>query len=139
LPVLVPDFDDYTVGDVKDIRRAALLIEGRSVLHRWTDFEMTKHPHVGVEARTHYSLRTGQYLRVRKITGDAILGLVQQLAPSATVAAVDGDVVRFIPYKDDTMYLTIVDRLPDAAPGSVAVLVAPIPEVEEGGKEAEGS
>ena len=38
VPVLIPNFKEgYTIGDVKDIRRAALLIEGRSVLHRWTD------------------------------------------------------------------------------------------------------
>jgi hypothetical protein len=37
------------------------------------------------------------------------------------------------------MYLTMIDRLPDAPPGSVAVLVAPIPESEEGGEEVEGS
>ena len=108
------------------------------MLQRWTDFEMRKHPHVEVEPGTHYSLRTGEYLRLRKITGDAILGLVQQLAPSATVAAVDGDLVRFVPYKDDTMYFTMVDRLPDAAPGSLAVLVEPIPEEEDGGEEVEG-
>ena len=101
-----------------------MLIEGRSVLHRWTDLKDGDIPHVEVEPGTHYSVRTGQDLRLRKITGDAILGLVQQLAPSATVAALEGDLVRFVPYKDDTMYLTMVDRLPDAAPGSVAVLLS---------------
>jgi hypothetical protein len=59
--------------------------------------------------------------------------------PSATVGAVEGDVVRLVPYKDDLMYLTMVDRLPDAPPGSVTVLFVPIPEEEEGGEEAEGS
>jgi hypothetical protein len=43
--------------------------------------------------------------------------------------------VRFVPYKDDTMYLTMVDRLPDAAAGGVAVLIAPIPEEEDSGEE----
>ena len=95
VPVLIPNFmEGYTIGDVKDIRRAALLIEGRSVLHRWTDLKMRMHPHIELVPGTHYSVRTGQDLRLRKITGDAILGLVQQLAPSATVAAVEGDLVR---------------------------------------------
>jgi hypothetical protein len=133
VPVVIPNFvADYTVGDIRDIRRAALLIEGRTVLRGWTEFKMTKHPHLELDLGTHHSVRTGQYLRLRKITGDAILGLVQQLLPSATVAAVEGDLVRFVPYKDDTVYLTMVDRLPDTAPGTVAVLIAPIPDDEDG-------
>jgi len=97
---------------------------------------MRKHPHVEVEPGTQYSVRTGQRLRLRKITGDVVLGLVQQLAPSATVEAVEGDIVRFAPYKHDTLYLTMVDHLPDAPPGSVAVLIAPIPE--DGEEDVEG-
>ena len=63
-------------------------------------------------------MRTGQYLRLHKITGDAILGLVQQLLPSGHVAAVEGDLVRFVPSTDDTVYLTMVDGLPDGSTGS---------------------
>ena len=45
-----------------------------------------------------------------------------------TVAAGEGNVVRFVPTKRPDIYLTMVDRLPDSALGSVAVLVLPIPE-----------
>jgi hypothetical protein len=72
-------------------------------------------------------------LRVRKITAEVILGLVRQLVPSTTIAAAEGDIVRFVPYKDDTMYFTT------RHPGSVAVLFAPIPDEEEGGEGVEGT
>jgi len=140
VPVLIPDFEEgYTIADVRDIRRAALLIEGRTVVQKWIAFEVPKDPHDEVEPGTHYSVYAGQHLRLPKITGEDILCLVQQLVPSATVAAVEGDVVRFVPYKDDLMYLTMVDRLPDAPPGSVTVLFVPISEEEEGGEEVEDS
>jgi hypothetical protein len=57
---------------------------------------------------------------------------------SATVAAVEGEVVRFVPYQNGLIYLTMVDRIPDSAAGSVTVLILPIPE-EENAKEVEGS
>jgi hypothetical protein len=76
-------------------------------------------------------VQAGQYLRLRKITGDAVLGRVQQLVTSATIDSVQDDVVRIVPYKENTMYLTMVDRLPEAPAGSVAVLFAEIPNEEE--------
>jgi hypothetical protein len=60
-----------------------------------------------------------------------VLGRVQQLVTSATIASVQGDLVRIVPYNENTMYLTMVDRLPEAPAGSVAVLFAEIPDEEE--------
>ena len=80
---------------------------------------------------THCYVQAGQQLRLRKITGDVVLGRVRQLVTSATIAAVQGDVVRIVPYKENTMYLTMVDRLPEAPAGSMAVLFAEIPDEEE--------
>jgi hypothetical protein len=77
------------------------------------------------------AVQAGQLLRLRKITGDVVLGRVQQLVTSATIAAVQGDVVRIVPYKENTMYLTLVDRLPEAPSGSMAVLFGEIPDEEE--------
>ena len=59
------------------------------------------------------------------------LGPVQQLVTSATIADVQGDVVRIVPYEENRMYLTLVDRLPEAPAGSIAVLVAEIPDEEK--------
>jgi hypothetical protein len=134
VPVAIPDFlgEGYTIEDIKEIRRAALLIEGRTVVQEWTAFEVPKFPHVEVVPGTHCYVQTGQYLRLRKITGDAVLGRVQQLVTSATIDSVQGDVVRIVPYKENTMYLTMVDRLPEAPAGNVAVLFAEIPNEEEG-------
>jgi hypothetical protein len=135
VPVLIPDFHDYTLDDLKEIRRAAWLIEGRTIIQKWTTFEVPVHPDIEVEPGSHYAVHAGQHLRLRKVTGEMVLGLVQQLVPSATIASVEGDIVRIVPYKDDRVYHTMVDHLPDAPPGKVAVLFAPIPEDEESGQQ----
>jgi hypothetical protein len=133
VPVVIPNFleESYTIEDIKEIRRAALLIEGHTVIQEWSAFEIPKFPHVEVVPGTHCYVQAGQYLRLRKITGDVVLGRVQQLVTSATIASVQGDLVRIVPYKENTMYLTMVDRLPEAPAGSVAVLFAEIPDEEE--------
>jgi hypothetical protein len=135
VPVLIPDFHDYTLDDLKDIRRAAWLIEGRTIIQKWTTLEVPVHPHIEVEPGSHYTVQAGQVLRLRKITGEVVLGLVRQLVPSSTIASVEGNVARLVPYKDDRVYHSLVDSLPDAPPGKVAVLFAPIPEDQEGGAE----
>ncbi len=127
VPVLIPDFHDYTLDDLKEIRRAAWLIEGRTIIQKWTTFEVPVHPHIEVEPGGHYAVEAGQHLRLRKITGEVVLGLVRQLVPSSTIASVERNVVRIVPYKDDMVYHTMVDRLPDAPPGKVAVLFAANP------------
>ena len=70
-----------------------LLIEGHTVVQEWSAFEVPKFPHVEVVPGTHCYVQAGQYLRLRKITGDVVLGRVQQLVTLATIASVQGDLV----------------------------------------------
>jgi hypothetical protein len=137
VPVLIPDFHDYTLDDLKEIRRAAWVIEGRTIIQKWTTFEVPVHPHIEVEPGSHYAVQAGTHLRLPKITGDVVLGLVRHLLPSTTIASLEGDVVRLVPYRNDMVYHSMVDSLPDAPPGKVAVLFVPIPEDQERGTELE--
>ncbi len=61
-----------------------------------------------------------------RITGDELLGLVQQRIASVTVDSVDGVQVNCVPFREDTMYVTLVDALPDAPPGKKVLAARPL-------------
>ena len=125
-PVLIPDFDGFTWADIHDIRRAASLIRGQTVVRRWNTFTIERTPDAPVAVGDRFEVINGQYLRLRKITGETVLGLVQQHSTSVLIDSIDGVNVHCVPYKDDTETSQLVEALPDAPPGKARVFVKPI-------------
>ena len=125
-PVIIPDFDGFTWADIHDIRRAASLIRGQTVVRRWNTFTIERDPDSVVAVGDRFEVLNGQYLRLRKITGETVLGLVQQHSTSVLVDSIDGVNVHCVPYKDDTEVSQLVEALPDAPPGKAKVFFKPI-------------
>lgn len=101
-PVLIPAFDGFTWREIHEIQRAATLIGGQTVIRQWDEFTMTQIPGTEVEAGEHFEVLLGQHLKLRRITGEDVLGLVEQHASSVTVDSISGDAVRCVPYQDNT-------------------------------------
>jgi hypothetical protein len=125
-PVLIPDFDGFTWADIHDIRRAASLVRGQMVVRQWNTFTIEREPDSVVAVGDRFEVVNGQYLRLRKITGETLLGLVQQHSTSVLVDSIDGVNVHCVPYKDDTEVSRLVEALPDAPLGKARVFVKPI-------------
>lgn len=129
--VLVPDFSEYTHGDFQAIHRAASLIEGKTVVGTWSEFTFRKNPEADMPPGSHWQMVLGERLRLRQITGEAELGLVEQHAGSVTIADVTDNQVRCVPYQDDTVHMVMVDELPEGRPGEFVVRCRRLPDLEE--------
>lgn len=125
-PVLIPDISDFTQDEVQDLRRAAALIEGQTIIRTWTHFTFGRNPEAVIEPGMHFEVMAGGDLMLPRITGDELLGLVQQRIASVTVDSVDGVQVNCVPFREDTMYVTLVDALPDAPPGKKVLAARPL-------------
>lgn len=125
-PVLIPDFDGWTWDDIRGVKRAASLIRGQTVVSRWNQVIIERHADAQVNVGDKFEVINGQYLRLRKITGDDVLGFVQQHSQSVIAERVDGLNVHCVPYKNDTETSRLVEALPDAPEGKAAVFVNPI-------------
>jgi hypothetical protein len=131
VPVLVPDFSEYTHDDFQTIRRAASLIEGKTVVRTWTEYTIRKNPEADVPPGSHWQMILGERLRLRQITGEAGLGLVEQHVGSVTIADVTDNQVRCVPYQDDTVHMVMVNELPEGPQGEFVVRCRRLPDLEE--------
>lgn len=127
-PVLVPDFSDYTHDDFQAIRRVASLIEGRTVVRKWTDYTFRKNPDADIPVGSHWQMILGDRLRLGPITGEAELGLVEQHVGSVTIEDVTDNQVRCVPHQDDTVHMVMVDQLPAGPPGEMVVRCRRLPD-----------
>jgi hypothetical protein len=133
-PVLVPDFSEYTHDDFQAVRRVASLIEGKTVVRKWTDYTFRKNPDAEMPVGSHWQMILGEVLRLRPITGEAELGLVEQHVGSVTIDKVTDNQVRCIPHGDDTVHMVMVDQLPEGPPGEMVVRCRRIPDDGEQGQ-----
>jgi hypothetical protein len=98
----------------------------RALIGRCLCFTIEREPDSVVAVGDRFEVVNGQYLRLRKITGETLLGLVQQHSTSVLVDSIDGVNVHCVPYKDDTEVSRLVEALPDAPLGKARVFVKPI-------------
>lgn len=127
-PVIVPEFQGNEYAVWQDIRRAASLVEGNTVVRKWTDYTFRKNDGVEMPVGSHWQMILGELLRLRSITGEAALGLVEQHVGSVTIDAVDGNQVRCVPHLDDTVHMVMVPRLPADTPNEFIVRCRPLPD-----------
>jgi hypothetical protein len=127
-PVLVPEFhgDEHAVW--QDIRRAASLMEGKTVVRTWTDYTFRKNADADMPVGSHWQMILGERLRLRSITGEAELGLVEKHVGSVKVDSVTGDQVRCVPFLDDTAQMVMVPELPADTPDEFVVRCRRLPD-----------
>lgn len=130
-PVLVPEFhgDEYEIW--RAIYRAAGLIEGKTLVSTWSDYTFTKNADAEIPVGSHWQMILGERLRLRSITGEAELGLVEQHFGSVKIDNVDGNEVRCVPLLDDTVHLMMVDELPAASSTGFTVRCRRLPDPTE--------
>jgi hypothetical protein len=137
LSVLIPDFSNYSPNDFKAIRRVASLIEGKTLVATWTDHTFRKNSEAEMAIGSHWEILLGERLRLPVITGKEELGLVEQLIASATIAEVNDNQVRCIPYKNNTVHIRLVNQLPIWPSGEMVVRCRPIPDDDDEGSDSQ--
>lgn len=125
--VVVPDVAVMSVEDRDAVRRAAALINGQTLVARWTSFEMDKHSDMQLFLEQRYDFRIEKPLTVRLNGETLILGTAIHTVSAAAVAAVDGDHVRIVPEQSGTMHITYSAAMPEIDGGRHRVQYRPLP------------
>jgi hypothetical protein len=136
-PVLVPEFHGNEYAVWQDIRRAASLIEGKTVVRTWTDYTFRKNADADMPVGSHWQMILGERLRLRSTTGEAELGLVEQHVGSVKIDSATGDQVRCVPFLDDTVHMIMVPSLPADTPQEFVVRCRRLPDPEDRASVAE--
>lgn len=116
-----------SIEDRDAVRRAAALINGQTLVARWTTFEMDKHPDMELLPGRRYDFRLEELLTVTLIGETLILGTAFQEVSAAVVAEIDGDHVRIVPEQSDTMHSTYSAEMPEHHGGRRRVQYRPLP------------
>jgi hypothetical protein len=132
--IRIPDLTQITDGEVRDIHRAARLIDGDIYVGKWR--------REAIEGVTSGSMKVGEHIQIQldiplrvKIEEEILeLGTVEQTIQSATVVEIDGSTVYIEPNLNDTGHERLVDRprggLAPAGKTSVRARQHPTPGAE---------
>lgn len=107
--IRIPDITKITNGEVRDIHRAARLIDGDTNVGRWRSQSIEGVAPSSMEVGEHIQVQLDIPLRVT-IEGAALeIGTVEQTILSATVVEADGTTVYIEPNLNDTVHERLVD------------------------------
>lgn len=114
--IRIPDITEITNGEVRDIDRAARLIDGDTNVGRWRREAVEGVAPGAMEVGEHIQIQLDIPLRV-KVDGEILeVGTVEQTILSATVVEIDGSTVHIEPNLNDTAH----ERLAEGPQGGWA-------------------
>jgi hypothetical protein len=119
-PVRIPDFASMDPPKLKAIRRAASLIDGHTVVEKWTDLSFDKREEVDLDPDGHYQIQVLAPLVVPINGEDLTVGTVELTTLSARVDANSGEATRVVPNLNDTLHARFV-------PGTSSTLSDKVP------------
>lgn len=129
-PVLVPDVAALSPKELGMIRRAASLIEGRTVVGTWPDIVFDKLPDVELDPFGHYQIAVTEPLIV-PLNGQAVvLGGVEHKTLSAAVASIEGNRVRMVPRLNNSVHADFLPEAPNTPEGKQRVRYRQLPDVD---------
>ncbi len=106
--IRIPDITDITINEVRDIHRAARLIEGETNVGTWRRQSIEGVAPGSMEVGEHIQIQLDLPLRVR-ISGEVLeVGTVEQTILSATVTDIEGTTVHIEPNLNDTVHERLV-------------------------------
>ncbi|TDD57690.1 hypothetical protein E1263_22625 [Kribbella antibiotica] len=128
VPVQVPDVEILSSEDIRQIRRAASLIRGKTSVGSWTDLTFEKHEEIALNPGDHYQISLFEPLSAPINSTTLPLGYMDRTALSAQVDSVDGNTVRIVPHSSDAVYSNFAPELPAELNGQRAVRFRPAEE-----------
>jgi hypothetical protein len=103
--VVIPDASMLSPKELQEIRRAASLIEGHTVVGTWTEMRFDKDRGVDLDPAGHYQFAISRALMLTFDGQEHRLGSTEEVALSAEVASIESDKVTVTPHLNDTVHI----------------------------------
>lgn len=136
----VPDIAELTMGERRQIQRAAELLEGGTRVRKWDGVEVDGVQPGTLEEGGHYQLQVEVPLKVTLDGVELELGGIEQTLLSAVVDRVESQRVRLVPSLNNTVHERYIDEADrgDAPDGQTTVRGRRYPELPASRSDREG-
>jgi hypothetical protein len=111
--VVIPDASKLSPKELQEIRRAASLIEGHTLVGTWTDMRLDNDRGADLDPAGHYQFAICRALMLTLEGQEHRLGNTEDVVVSAAVATINSDKVTVVPYLNNTVHTRYLPPDPD--------------------------